>query len=101
MRKSKWLTLFGLLFALSSAFAQTNITGKVLMAKDGSPLAGATIFVKNSKKTTVSLSDGSFSINAPSNATLIVSFIGYLTKDVKASTSPLSISLAEAENALN
>lgn len=74
---------------------------KVLAAKGSAPVYGATVSVKNSSVTTVSGADGSFAINAPANATLVISYVGYRTAEVRASSSPLSVSLTEGENALS
>jgi TonB-linked SusC/RagA family outer membrane protein len=65
----------------NSLFAQGQVTGKVTDA-NGSPLNGATIRVKNSKVGTSANADGTFKINAPSNATLIISEVNYETKEV-------------------
>ncbi len=44
---------------------------------------GATIIVKGTAKGTKSDANGNFSINAEGSATLVVSFIGFETKEVK------------------
>ncbi len=49
MRKIKWLLLYGLLFTVQSLLAQSNISGKIIGEKDGAPIAGATISVKNTR----------------------------------------------------
>jgi TonB-dependent starch-binding outer membrane protein SusC len=48
----------------------------------GRPLAGATILVKGMKITSQTDSAGRFSINAPADAILIVTYIGYTTQEV-------------------
>ena len=101
MRKFRWLALFILIGSLNNVFAQTSVKGKVLTGKNGSAVTGATIAIKNSKRSVVSQMDGSFTIDAPSNAKLTISFIGYQTQDVDASASPLTINLVETESALN
>lgn len=96
-------TLVAMLLALFSltAFAQDRaVTGKVTDAKDGSPLAGASVVVKGTKNGTIASADGSFSIKAPSNATLVVSFLNYATKEVPASASPLAIALSATSEQL-
>ena len=52
------------------------ITGKVTDDK-GKPLAGASILVKGSGKGTKTDANGSFSIDAPPNSTLIISYVGF------------------------
>jgi len=79
----KLLLLLGaMLFVFTnSLLAQNQVTGKVTDA-NGSPLNGATIRVKNSKVGTSANADGTFKINAPSNATLVISEVNYETKEV-------------------
>ena len=65
------------------AFAQTA-TG-VVKDKAGEPMIGVNVLVKGTANGTISDFDGNFTISdVPSNATLVVSYIGYLTKEVKA-----------------
>ena len=101
MRKYKWLLLFALSFTLQSLLAQTPVTGKILLEKDGTPVIGATIVVKNTRISVPSGSDGSFTINTTPDAVLVVSYVGYIPKEVKVSKPPFTILLTERENALN
>ena len=85
-----------MLGACLSAFAQQlQVTGTV---KDhtGNPVAGATILVEGSTTGTTSNADGSYSITAPSDATLLVSFIGYQPQQIAvAGKSRIDITLKE------
>lgn len=45
--------------------------------------------------------DGNFSLNVAFNATLIVSYIGYKTVEVKVENSPLKIELQEDSKVLS
>lgn len=58
-----------------------NVHGKVTDSK-GDALVGVTVQVKGTSKGTVTDANGEFSIEAPENATLTVSYIGYETKEV-------------------
>src|SRR5947208_8998471 len=62
-------------------FAQQRITGKVVSGD--SAIGGATVMVKGSTTATVTDANGKFSIDAPANATLVISFIGYANQEVK------------------
>ncbi len=73
------LTIFG--FFSLCVFAQQGITGKVVSGD--SVIAGATVMVKGSPIATVTDANGKYSISAPANATLIVSFVGYAKQEVK------------------
>lgn len=73
------------------------ITGKIANDR-GEALAGATVAEKGAEKNIVtSREDGSFSITvADANATLIISFVGYATKEVKATSAQMNIVLSPA-----
>ncbi len=79
------------------------ITGQIAAA-DGKPIANASIIVKGTSRGTMSLEDGSFKISISSeNATLLVSAVGYMNKEVAvtpASTS-YAVSLEATNNKLN
>jgi len=76
-------------------FGQIRMEGSVLSASDEQPLAGAVVSVKDKQSGTVCDENGKFSLTVPdTSATLVISYIGYLTRQVKASSSgPLSIAL--------
>lgn len=84
-RKPQLLLLLSFCLLSFFANAQKTITGRV--EADDSPLAGATIQVKGSTVSTVSKADGTFAINAPAKSTLVISFIGYVEKEVKVGNS--------------
>lgn len=58
-----------------------QVTGTVTDSS-GTPLVGVTIQVKGTTSGTVTGADGSFTLNAPDSAVLVVSYIGYLTKEI-------------------
>ncbi|MCX2451879.1 SusC/RagA family TonB-linked outer membrane protein [Pedobacter sp. PLR] len=85
---------FTVLDQLKSTFKFVKVTGKVLDEK-GLPLPGATVQVKDTKKTVITNGNGEFDFAAvDEKATLIVSFIGYKAKEVPVSQgSPFNITL--------
>ncbi|RYY61641.1 MAG: TonB-dependent receptor [Chitinophagaceae bacterium] len=80
----KGLLLFTLVLLFQTSWSQARtITGRVL-GDNGSPLAGATISVKNAGLTTSTDSLGAFTITIPATAqTLIVSYVGSDTREVQ------------------
>src|SRR5690606_9152372 len=48
----------------------------------GEPLPGVNILVKGTTHGTVTSIDGTYSLNVPEDATLVISFIGFLTEEV-------------------
>lgn len=74
-----WLLLCTGVF---NAVAQTrSISGRVTDAKDGSALPGVTVVVKGTTRGVFTAGDGSYKISADNGATLVFSFVGYLTKE--------------------
>lgn len=93
-----WLTNW----PLTTLQAQDRpVTGTVLSAKDRQPVIGATVLIKNTTTGTTSDATGKFTINAPANSTLVVSFIGYQSKEVPVGNqTQLSVTLEESSEAL-
>lgn len=80
--------------------AQQRITGKVV--GDNVPLEGASIRVKGSQVSTLSKTGGTFAIEAPANATLVVTYIGYVSKEVQiGNKSVVNVTLERSENELS
>lgn len=77
------------------------ISGKVTNDK-GEPVLGATVTIRGSKRSTVTNSEGEFTIQASSNEVLIISFIGYETKEVVVhAQNDLAISLSTKTAAMD
>ncbi len=94
------VTLFLILGA--TAFAQRVVSGFVTDSASKAPLPAVTVTVKGTKTGTQTTSDGRFSITAPNNATtLIISSVGYGSKEVAIGSESLSISLAQSNGSLN
>ena len=80
-----------------SAIVQQQV-GKVhgtVVDGNGEPIIGATVKVKGLKGGTITDLDGHFSLDASKGATLEVSYIGYKTQVLKATTSNLQISMQD------
>ncbi|MGB5008010.1 MAG: TonB-dependent receptor [Ferruginibacter sp.] len=101
MRKiSKKLMLSCTMILLTlAALSQNVITGKVTDAKDGTPVAGATITVKGTKTLTQTANDGTFKINVTGNAPLIISSVGFDRQEV-ATTGSASLDIKLVQNNL-
>ena len=82
MKKLKFLILVFLMGITSVSWAQTNVTGTVL-DEQNVPLPGANVVVKGTTNGVVTDFDGNYSISVQdAGATLVVSYIGYRTKEV-------------------
>ena len=98
----KTLMLLMCLLAGMSVQAQESIQiqGKVT-SSDGETLPGVTVSVKSGKGGTFTDDKGSFSIQAPSNGTLVFSFIGYETQEVAVNNrSSISVTLMSSSELL-
>lgn len=78
---------------------QVNVNGIVKDAT-GETVIGASVMVKGTKTGTVTDFDGKFHVECTPGATLVISYIGYQTQEVKA-TDGMNVVLQEAANDLN
>ena len=95
------IMFFCFCFCSSNIDAQ-NVTGKV-MDDTGQPLPGVTITISNGSKnygTTTDL-NGKFSIKADRGQILKFSYIGFVTRQVKITSSPMDVTLTADNKALD
>ncbi len=78
---------------------QVNVNGIVKDAT-GETVIGASVMVKGTKTGTVTDFDGKFHVECTPGATLVISYIGYQTQEVKAADG-MNVVLQEAANDLN
>ncbi len=97
------LLLTCLLYAYTTAFAQTEkVTGKVLDEK-GEGLPGASVKVKGTQIGTVTDVDGNFSVDVPEEYDVIqIESIGYTTQEInfKSASGPLNLKMAPSATQL-
>lgn len=79
----KILALFLGLFLSMGAFAQITVKGLVKDAT-GEGVIGANVIEKGTTNGTITDFDGNFSLQVKKGATLVVSFVGYVTQEVEA-----------------
>ena len=77
------LSLVAVLAMSVAAFAQNVRVSGVVVDETNKPVVGATVFVEDSNVGVNSGLDGSFIIEAPKNAALNVSFIGYESQKIQ------------------
>ena len=63
-------------------FQQITVTGMVTDAQTGDPLPGVNIVIQGTTQGTTTDVDGSYSIGAPPDATLVFSFVGYQSSTI-------------------
>lgn len=95
------LSLITMLSFCSLALAQNKqITGTVT-DEQGEPLLGVTVVVEGTSSGTTTNLDGQFSLMAPANATLSISFLGYETQKVNvAGKTNIDVTLREETTAI-
>lgn len=94
---------FLIIFLLSGsiAFAQNAVRG-IVSDKTGSPLPGVTVKVKGTQNGTQTDANGHYSINAAGDATLVFSYIGYVTQEVPVNgRTSLNVVISDAATGLN
>src|SRR5574344_19431 len=97
----------GLGIAPQASYAVQNITQAAqlkgqIVGSNGEPIIGATIMVKETKNGTVTDFDGNFSISNVQSGTLVISYVGYKTKEIAFhGTAPINVTLAEDSKALD
>ena len=79
---------------------QNTVTG-VVLDDLGTPLPGATVLEKGTTNGTQTDFDGKFSINVDSGSMLVISYVGFKTLEVAASSSPITVTLSEDAAALD
>ncbi len=98
--KSLWVLIALCLFPVV-AYAQSISVSGTVVDELGEPILGANIIQKGTTNGVLTDIDGNFSLKAPNGATLVVSYIGYETVEVKVTgTKPMQIVLAEDVKAL-
>lgn len=97
----RYKMLDGGLVAISESMADITVTGKVL-AENGQELPGVSIQLKGTSRGTATDPDGNFKITVPENGVLIISYLGYESKEVPVKgNTQLLIKLKPSEAGLN
>lgn len=104
LRHIKWCLIVMLVFS-GVANAQTigqTITG-VVNDEKGMPIPGVSVVLKSTRKGNQTDSNGNFKlVDVPANATLVFSFVGYVTKEIATNGKTLlNVSLSPDSKSLN
>jgi len=77
----KYSLIFTMLFSIGNIYAQNHrVSGTI--THEGNPLLGATIMIKDTQRGTTTDMDGYFELLAQEDETLVVSYLGYQTKEI-------------------
>lgn len=80
--------------------AATTVKG-IVTDESGEPLIGASVIVKGAKTGAATDADGQFSISCKPSDTLVFSYIGYTSREFKASALPATVTLASDNKMLD
>lgn len=97
------LLVYMCLFTCTTAFAQHEVKGKIVDAGTGESLVGVNITVKNESSVgTISDLDGNYSLRVSKSATLVFSYIGYLSQEIPVDgETQINVSLIEDSKTLS
>ena len=93
------VTLFASLLLFLSSFGQvSSVSGTVSSALDNSPLIGVTVTVKETNNSTITDSEGNYSIQANKGQTLVFTYVGYESQSrVIGNSNQVSVALSSGE----
>lgn len=93
----KVLTLaFFILLGASYAWAQTiQVSGKVTDNSLGEPMIGVSVLEKGTTNGMVTDLDGNYSLSVQRGATLVFSYVGYITQELQVTSGTLNVTLKE------
>lgn len=93
------------LFCLATvalANAQNTVSGRIISAEDQKPVAGATVTVKGKNGAVTSTNEqGNFTIGAKSSDVLVITSVGFASREIAVSSDLNSITLATDARGLN
>ena len=99
-RRYRLAILFALLISTLTVQAQSLVKGTVTDAS-GTPLIGVTVQNTTTKGGTVTDMDGNFVVPARKGDMLKVSYVGYLTQDLRAAGGHMAVTLQENVSSLD
>ncbi len=76
---------------------ERTVTGTILSEDTKTPLSGVTIRVKGTRKITQTDANGKFSIRVGPGETLQISYVGYVTSDIKPDGNTVSLNMKTAD----
>lgn len=80
--KSFTILLLAFAFIFTANAQQLSVSGVVKDAANGEPIIGANILEKGTNNGTITNFDGEFTISVPSNATLVIKYVGYQAAEI-------------------
>ncbi len=90
------LMLLVTMFSVEGVYAAViTVKGTIVSAADAIPLVGCSVVVKGTNTGVVSDRSGNYSVQVEKGKTLVFSYIGFVTKEVKANKTMINVALEE------
>lgn len=83
------------LFLSASVFAQQISVKGIVKDQMGEPIIGANVLIKGKTVGVITDVNGNFNLSATANDILVISYIGYVTQEVKASAKQINVTLKD------
>lgn len=87
-------------FLSAETFAQAKVSGTIINQRTSVPVAGATVTVKNTNRSTVTDEAGRFTIEAAQGAVVIITSVGFESQEIKLGSGDVRIQMKEADNTM-
>ncbi|MDE6268174.1 MAG: TonB-dependent receptor [Muribaculaceae bacterium] len=87
--------------AVINAANPITVKGQVTSAEDGEPLVGVSVLVKGTSMGVSTDFDGMYELKTEEGATLVFSYVGFTTREVKVTSSTLDVALMENASVLD
>lgn len=91
-------SIFSIFLVSTNSFAQSKVSGTIINPRTSAPVAGATVSVKSTTRSTLTDDAGRFSIDAAQGDVLIITSVGFTTQEVKVGPGAINVQLQEASN---
>lgn len=92
---------FCLLAGMTASAAPLTVSGTVTQASDGEPLVGVSVLIKGSSQGTSTDIDGNYTLKADEGATLVFSYVGFTTREIKVTSERMDVALVEDSEVLD
>jgi TonB-linked SusC/RagA family outer membrane protein len=100
-KRKLFLLVAGMLLCFG-VHAQVRITGRITSSDDRLPIPGATVKIKGTSQGTLTDVNGAFSLQASANNVLVISFVGYSSREVTVGNqTSVNLALVPDNNNLN
>ena len=89
-------------FSVANPLQSRTVSGTVVSEADGEPLIGVSVYLKgNTGKGVVTDLNGQYSLAVPEGGTLVFSYVGYVSQEIKVESSVINVRLKEDSELLD